>query len=131
MSPSEAASAAMLAAGIVAIPPADLQGRGPDKALMLPAQAIQRDAGQATTREPVPHPYVGMWVTADGHVRQELLPNNRYDEARGSRKSAYQGRYEVRGKQIDYWDDTGFTADGVFVTDDELRHGSMVFYRAR
>ncbi len=37
------------------------------------------------------HPYVGMWVTGDGHVRQELLPNGRYDEARGNRKSAYQG----------------------------------------
>ncbi|MCF5916085.1 Atu4866 domain-containing protein, partial [Xanthomonas perforans] len=24
---------------------------------------------------------------------------------------------------------TGFTADGHFVTDDELHHGGMVFYR--
>lgn len=23
---------------------------------------------------------VGMWVTADGHIRQELLPGGRYDE---------------------------------------------------
>ena len=43
------------------------------------------------------HPYIGMWITADGHIRQELLPNGRYDEARGTRKSAYQGRYEVTG----------------------------------
>jgi hypothetical protein len=77
------------------------------------------------------HPYVGMWVTGDGHIRQELLPNGRYDEARGKRKSAYQGRYEVRGNKIDYWDDTGFTADGVFVSDDELHHGGMIFYRER
>lgn len=35
------------------------------------------------------HPCVGMWVTADGHIRHELLPNGRYDEARGSRESAY------------------------------------------
>lgn len=75
------------------------------------------------------HSYVGMWVTADGHIRQELLPNGRYDEARGSRKSAYQGRYEVRENHIDYWDDTGFTADGTFVSADELHHGGMVFYR--
>jgi len=75
------------------------------------------------------HIYVGMWVTADGHVRQELLPNNRYDEARGSRASAYQGRYEVDGNTIFYWDDTGFTADGIFVTDDELHHGGMIFFR--
>ena len=74
------------------------------------------------------HPFVGMWVTADGHVRHELLPNGRYDEARGTRESAYQGRYEVRGNQIDYWDDTGFTADGEF-RDGALYHGGMVFHR--
>lgn len=27
--------------------------------------------------------YVGMWVTADGRIRHELLPGGRYDEARG------------------------------------------------
>lgn len=75
------------------------------------------------------HPYVGMWVTADGRVRQELLPGGRYDEARGDRQSAYTGRYEVRGNRIEYWDDTGFTASGTFVAADELHHGGMVFYR--
>ncbi|MFP5077000.1 Atu4866 domain-containing protein [Rhizobium sp. YIM 134829] len=79
----------------------------------------------------VPHPYVGMWVTADGQIRQELLANGRYDEARGTRQSAYQGRYAVRGTHIDYWDDTGFTADGTFVGDDELHHGGMIFFRRR
>lgn len=74
------------------------------------------------------HPYIGMWVTGDGHIRQELLPDGRYDEARGQRKSAYKGRYEVRGNHIDYWDDTGFTADGEFI-DDVLYHGGMIFYR--
>ncbi|MBB3945099.1 hypothetical protein GGQ73_001024 [Rhizobium skierniewicense] len=76
------------------------------------------------------HPYLGMWVTGDGHIRQELLLNGRYDEARGNRKSAYQGRYEINGNHIDYWDDTGFTADGEFV-DDVLYHGGMIFYRER
>lgn len=89
-------------------------------ALSLPAHSEQ----QMTPS----HPYIGMWITADGHIRQELLPNGRYDEARGTRQSAYQGRYEVRGNHIDYWDDTGFTADGEFV-DDVLYHGGMVFYR--
>ncbi|MFB9948182.1 Atu4866 domain-containing protein [Rhizobium puerariae] len=77
------------------------------------------------------HPYVGMWVTADGRIRQELLPNGRYDEARGSRQSAYQGRYEVTGNRINYWDDTGFTADGLFVDIDTLHHGGMTFFRQR
>lgn len=75
------------------------------------------------------HPYVGMWVTDDGRIRHELLPNGRYDEARGTRESAYQGRYEVKGNQIDYWDDTGFTADGVFVDENTLHHGGMIFRR--
>jgi len=74
------------------------------------------------------HPYVGMWQTADGRIRHELLANGRYDEARGSRKSAYQGRYQVSGHHIDYWDDTGFTADGDFV-DDVLYHAGMILYR--
>lgn len=79
--------------------------------------------------EPQSHPYVGMWVTDDGHIRHELLPNNRYDEARGSRESAYQGRYRVTGNHIDYWDDTGFTADGTFVDQNTLHHGGMIFRR--
>jgi hypothetical protein len=93
-----------------------------------PAETSQQ---QSRGRTMTQHPYVGMWVTADGHIRQELLANGRYDEARGSRQSAYQGRYEVRGTHIDYWDDTGFTADGTFVNEDELHHGGMIFYREK
>ena len=74
------------------------------------------------------HPYVGMWMTADRHVRHNLLPNGRYDEARGTRESAYQGRYEVRGNEIFYWDDTGFTADGTFI-DGMLHHAGMILHR--
>ena len=75
-----------------------------------------------------PHPYVGMWVTADGHIRQELLANGRYDEARGERQSAYTGSYRVFGTRIEYVDDTGFSADGTF-DGDVLHHGGYVFYR--
>ncbi|WP_249998634.1 Atu4866 domain-containing protein [Actinoplanes sp. M2I2] len=74
------------------------------------------------------HQHVGMWVTADGHIRQELRADGRYDEARGERRSAYTGRYEVRGDHIDYWDDSGFTADGRF-DGDVLHHGGYLFYR--
>ena len=76
------------------------------------------------------HNFAGMWVTADGHIRHELLPNGRYDEQRGSRKSAYQGRYTIAGNHIDYVDDTGFTADGEFV-DGVLYHAGMVLYREK
>jgi hypothetical protein len=95
------------------------------------AQAPEPAHGAASSQEQtVSHPYVGMWVTADGFIRHELLPNNRYDEARGARQSAYQGRYTVTGNHIDYVDDTGFTADGDFV-DGVLHHGGMVLRRER
>ena len=72
--------------------------------------------------------YIGMWVTKDGYIRHELLPGNRYDEARGTRKSAYQGSYKVSGNHIDYKDDTGFTADGDF-RGGVLYHAGMVLYK--
>ena len=72
--------------------------------------------------------YVGMWVTADGHIRHELLPGGRYDEARGRKKSAYQGRYWVEGDRIEYQDDTGFSADGD-LRGGVLYHAGMVLYR--
>lgn len=70
-----------------------------------------------------------MWITADGYIRQELLPDGRYDEARGNKKSAYTGRYEINGDDIFYWDDTGFTADGKFKDEDTLFHGGYLFFR--
>ncbi len=75
------------------------------------------------------HPYVGLWVTQDNRVRHRLLPNGRYVEARGAREAAYEGRYEVTGSHIEYWDDTGFTADGDFI-DGVLHHGGMILRRA-
>ncbi|ALN75240.1 hypothetical protein M673_21130 (plasmid) [Aureimonas sp. AU20] len=77
------------------------------------------------------HPYVGLWVTADGRIRHELLPNGRYDEARNGRAHAYQGRYVVTGRHIDYVDDTGFTADGEFVSPDILHHAGMILRRTK
>jgi hypothetical protein len=74
------------------------------------------------------HSYIGMWVTKDGYIRHELLPNSRYDEARGNRKSAYQGSYAITGNHIDYVDDTGFTADGDF-RNGILYHAGMILHR--
>lgn len=75
--------------------------------------------------------YIGMWVTEDGHIRQELLPEGRYDEARGNKKSAYTDRYEIKGTHIHYWDDSGFEADGDFEGNDVLHHAGMKFLRER
>lgn len=88
------------------------------------AQPVKADE----TKMQANHSYVGLWVTKDGFIRHELLPNGRYVEARGARERAYEGRYEVSGTHIEYWDDTGFTADGDFI-DDVLHHAGMVLKR--
>ncbi len=93
-----------------------------------PATALHIPTSPAPTADVSPHPYVGMWVTADGHIRQMLLPNGRYDEARGERESAYTGSYRITGTRIEYDDDTGFSADGTF-DGDILHHGGYLFYR--
>ncbi|WP_435656730.1 Atu4866 domain-containing protein [Brucella pituitosa] len=83
---------------------------------------------EAKTEMLINHPYVGLWVTEDGYIRHELLANGRYVEARGTRERAYEGRYEVAGAYIEYWDDTGFTADGEFIND-ILHHAGMILFR--
>ncbi|MBE9583013.1 Atu4866 domain-containing protein [Mucilaginibacter sp. JRF] len=72
--------------------------------------------------------YAGLWVTKDGYIRHHLLPNGRYDEARGDRESAYQGNYTLKGDHIEYVDDTGFTAAGDF-RNGILYHAGMILYK--
>ncbi|MFE9636715.1 Atu4866 domain-containing protein [Streptomyces sp. NPDC006463] len=74
------------------------------------------------------HPFLGMWVDDNDLVRQELLPDGRYDERRGDRPSAYQGRYWITGNRIDYLDDLGFWAFGEF-QDGSLHHAGYRFTR--
>ncbi|MET3368407.1 UNVERIFIED_CONTAM: hypothetical protein ABIE34_001647 [Jeotgalibacillus campisalis] len=81
----------------------------------------------SATKQPG-HSYVGLWVTADAHIRQRLLPDGRYVEARGTREAAYTGAYRIDGTMIYYRDDTGFSADGQF-SDDILYHAGFVMYR--
>ncbi|MFH8588524.1 Atu4866 domain-containing protein [Streptomyces celluloflavus] len=71
---------------------------------------------------------VGMWVTTDGHIRQELRADGRYDEARGNCRSAYTGCYTVTGSHLDYVDDTGFTATGD-IRDGVLFHEHLVLHK--
>ncbi|WP_434450054.1 Atu4866 domain-containing protein [Lentzea sp. E54] len=90
------------------------------------------DTSPVTHEEPPhdpAHPYVGMWVNENNFVRQELLPDGRYDEARGDRASAYQGRYWINGTRIDYLDDLGFWAFGEF-ENGTLHHAGYRFTRA-
>jgi hypothetical protein len=97
--------------------------------VLAPPALTQQGSEMSKSTENLPHPYVGMWVTKDGHIRQELRADGRYDEARGTRQSAYQGDYQVSGDYITYQDDTGFTADGHF-ENDVLYHGGMVMFRS-
>ncbi|MGK5550122.1 Atu4866 domain-containing protein [Actinomadura kijaniata] len=100
-------------------------------ALGILASCASQDPGAgrpSTSRPPTDHPHLGMWVTADGRIRQELLPNGRYEEERDGRKRAYTGRYTVTGDHIDYFDDLGFTATGD-VRDGVLYHEHLVLYR--
>jgi hypothetical protein len=102
---------------------------------MLTAMTACADGGRGSKQAPqrasaAPHPYVGMWVTADGRIRQELLPDGRYEEERDGRKRAYTGRYTVTGSHLDYFDDAGFTATGD-VRDGVLYHEHLVLHRER
>lgn len=75
------------------------------------------------------HAYIGLWVTEDGYIRQELLADGRYEEARGPRLSAATGRYAVENDRIEYVEDaSGFIADGRF-EDGVLYQAGMVLYR--
>ncbi|WP_084773885.1 Atu4866 domain-containing protein [Nonomuraea candida] len=112
-------SKVLLTLGLVTTLAACADGRGPA------AGQAQAARGAASAG---PHPYVGMWVTADGRIRQELLPDGRYEEARDGRERAYTGRYTVTGSHIDYVDDTGFTATGD-VRGGVLYHEHLVLYR--
>ncbi len=85
--------------------------------------------GGTTAMTERPEQYVGLWVTSDDRIRQRLLPDGRYVEARGDDERAYTGRYEITGDHVDYWDDSGFTADGEF-REDVLHHAGMVMRRA-
>lgn len=93
------------------------------------AQTILMQAIDMTRTDLAEADLVGMWVTENGHIRLELLAGGRYDEARGARRSAYTGRWEVRGsRQLFFADDSGFTATGT-VADGTLEVGGDRFRR--
>ncbi|WP_459644511.1 Atu4866 domain-containing protein [Kineococcus sp. NUM-3379] len=84
-------------------------------------------AGPPAARRPAEEPWTGTWVDETGFLHQELRPDGRYDETRGGRPHAFQGRYWVDGDRVDYLDDLGFWAFGEF-RDGVLHHAG---YRMR
>ncbi len=75
------------------------------------------------------HDYVGMWIDDTGFLHQELTLDGRYDETRGGRPHAYEGRYWITGDRIVYLDDLGFWAYGDF-RDGVLQHAGYRLTRA-
>ncbi|MFI2346458.1 Atu4866 domain-containing protein [Streptomyces sp. NPDC019443] len=140
LTPGEAADIAVLRlADAPGTPPGAVPGRGTHLDVLVVGGEVRlwngrpldeaETATPATDEAPVhdpAHAYVGMWVDENDFVRQELLPDGRYDEARGDRPSAYQGRYWINGTRIDYLDDLGFWAFGEF-QDDHLHHAGYRF----
>ncbi|MFZ4245584.1 Atu4866 domain-containing protein [Streptomyces griseoincarnatus] len=51
-------------------------------------------------------------MTRTGFLHQELTADGRYDETRGGRTHAYQGRFWIDGDRVDYLDDLVFRAYG-------------------
>nr|WP_093944490.1 Atu4866 domain-containing protein [Actinoalloteichus hoggarensis] len=71
---------------------------------------------------------VGTWIDETGFLHQHLDADGRYDETRGGREHAFQGRYRIDGDRIDYQDDLGFWAFGTF-TGDVLHHAGYTLRR--
>ncbi|MFB4281672.1 MULTISPECIES: Atu4866 domain-containing protein [unclassified Nonomuraea] len=126
----------LLIVGFLTTMAACADGRGGRTAAAAPSAAPSASASTSPSAAASgrgsadPHPYVGMWVTADGRIRQELRADGRYEEERDGRPRAYTGRYTVTGNHLDYFDDAGFTATGD-VRDGVLYHEHLVLYRER
>lgn len=73
-------------------------------------------------------PYLGVWIDESDFLHQELTADGRYDETRGGRPHAFQGRFWITGTRIDYLDDLGFWAFGEFVGD-RLHHVTYRMHR--
>ena len=93
-----------------------------------PTEVLASAPASASSHVRVDPTRVGLWVDENNFLRQELLANGRYDEARGDRESAYQGRYWIDGDRITYLDDLGFWAFGDF-KDNQLLHAGYRMQR--
>ncbi|MEV6497825.1 Atu4866 domain-containing protein [Streptomyces prunicolor] len=86
-----------------------------------PRRATAPEAGIPAAQDLTGSPRVGVWIDQNDFLHQELTPDGRYDETRGGRPHAYEGRYWIDGNRIDYLDDLGFWAFGEF-RGEELHH---------
>jgi Agrobacterium tumefaciens protein Atu4866 len=72
---------------------------------------------------------VGMWITGDGQVQRDVRADGRFVERNAvSDKPTREGRYEIVGDKVAYYDDAGVRSDGVY-KDGILYHAGLIFYR--
>ncbi len=90
-----------------------------------PGRTTAPEAGIPAVEDLTGSPRIGVWIDRNDFLHQELTADGRYDETRGGRPHAYQGRYWIDGDRIDYLDDLGFWAYGEF-QGDELHHAGYV-----
>ncbi|MGW2259077.1 Atu4866 domain-containing protein [Streptomyces sp. NPDC001780] len=91
----------------------------------VPGRTTAPEAGIPAAPDLTGSPRVGVWIDRNDFLHQELTADGRYDETRGGRPHAYQGRFWIDGDRIDYLDDLGFWAYGEF-QGDELHHAGYV-----
>ncbi|MFJ9036709.1 Atu4866 domain-containing protein [Streptomyces sp. NPDC102406] len=91
----------------------------------VPGRGTAPAAGIPAAQDLTGSPRVGVWIDRGDFLHQELTADGRYDETRGGRPHAYQGRYWIDGDRIDYLDDLGFWAFGEFIGD-ELHHAGYI-----
>lgn len=86
-----------------------------------PGRPTAPETGIPAAEDMTGSPRVGVWIDKNDFLHQKLTADGRYDETRGGRPHAYQGRYWIDGDRIDYLDDLGFWAFGEF-RGEELHH---------
>ncbi|AZQ35423.1 amidohydrolase [Streptomyces cyaneochromogenes] len=91
----------------------------------VPGRTTAPEAGIPAAPDLTGSPRGGVWIDRKDFLHQRLSADGRYDETRGGRPHAYQGRFWIDGDRIDYLDDLGFWAYGEF-KGDELHHAGYV-----
>ncbi|MEV7394242.1 Atu4866 domain-containing protein [Streptomyces sp. NPDC091215] len=91
----------------------------------VPDRATAPESGIRAATKLTGSPRVGVWIDRNDFLHQELTADGRYNETRGGRPHACQGRYWIDGDRIDYLDDLSFWAYGEF-EGNELHHAGHV-----
>ncbi|WP_399185282.1 Atu4866 domain-containing protein [Streptomyces sp. TLI_185] len=92
----------------------------------VPGRATSPKAGIPAAPQVTGSPWVGVWIDRNDFLHQQLTADGRYDETRGGRPHAYQGRFWIDGDRIDYLDDLGFWAYGEFQGDEQHHEGYVM-----